>query len=316
MVHRLKINDIKMNLASVDKLLKEAIAFGDPVGEFQFSQRKSHLEAELAGAIEKTDKLANVALYFGGGPVLGSKGISAGFAGNVLDQFQELVSRTYAKNELGTLGERGPIPLKQATKLMVTEVARGSFGFVLEEFCDQYEMHDTKLKSVVEEVATILERSASPNDLEFEEVLEGLDQRTHIALKDFFTNLDQNSATIRLVEEKADYILDETSIHRARTRIEATTIDESDDEMRGTLMGFLPDHKKFELRKDDGEVVYGSVSPEASKQYSHLISSGEVVFGIPRRFSVKRRIVTPLNRPAREIVRLLAFLDIPDLLTQ
>lgn len=309
MVRRLKINDLKVNLASVDRLLQQAIAYGDPVGELQFIKRKKEIEAKLAQTMQTLDTLANLAVYFGGDPVLGSKGISAGFAGNALDQLQELVSRTYAKNELGNLGERGPIPLKQSTKLMVTEIARGSFGFVLEEFCNQMELHDTKLKGVIEEVATLLERSASPNEVEFEEVLEVIDARMHIALKDFFTNLDQNKATIRIVEEKADFALDAVSIHRARQRIEATSIEESDDLIVGILVGFLPEHRKFELKKDDGEVVYGSVSTEAAKQYSHLLESGETVVGNRWKFTVRRRIVSPLNRPAREIVRLLSFLQ-------
>lgn len=309
MSSRLKINGLRTDISSVDKLLQQAIEYGDPIGKLQFSKRKQLLETEFAQLVESPEKTASIALYFGGEPVIGSRGISLEFAGNALEQFQELVSRTFAKSELGNLGERGPIPLKQSTKLMVTEIARGSFGFVLDEFSDQMEMLDTKLKITVEEVATLLERTASPNELEFEEVLETLDVRTLIALRDFFINLDSNKATFRLVEEKADYTLDELSIHRARQRTEAISIEEAEDIVTGVLVGFLPEHRKFEVKPDDGPLIYGSVSNEASEQYSSFSSDGEMVIGSKWMFKVRRRIVSPLNRPPREIIRLLEFLD-------
>ena len=309
MLRRLKINGLRADISSIDNLLQQSLMYNDPVGKLQFSKRKQLLESEYSQLIGDTEKAASIALYFGGEPVIGSRGISLDFAGNALEQFQELVSRTFAKSELGNLGERGPIPLKQATKLMITEIARGSFGFVLNEFSDQMEMLDTKLKITVEEVATLLERTASPNELEFEEVLETLDARTLIALKDFFVNLDSHNATLRLVEEKADFTLDELSINRARKRTEAITIEETDEEISGVLVGFLPEHRKFEIKTDDGQMIYGSVSSEASEQYASFAFSGETIIGFKWTFRIRRRTVSPLNRQEREIFRLLEFLS-------
>jgi hypothetical protein len=118
---------------------------------------------------------------------------------------------------------------------MVTEVARGSFGFVLHELSDQTELADTALKLQVEEVATLLQRTASPNELDFEEAADTLDSRTLTALKNFFVTLDSNGATLRLVEEVADFTLDEAAISRGRRRTEATEIQESDVNLVGVL---------------------------------------------------------------------------------
>lgn len=309
MTHRLKLEALQAEIAEVDALLKEAIDVGDPVGKYQLSKRKESLEAEISNLLKEPIRTASVALFFGGKPVFGSRGVSVEFVGNALGQFQELVSKVYAIFELGRIGERGPVPLKQATNLMVTEIAKGSFGFVLDELQEQLEMFDTGLKRTVQEVATLLERTASPNEIEFEEALETLDSRTLIALRDFFMTLDSNSATIRLVEDKFDFTLDEPAVHRARERTEATSIDELEEFLDGVLVGFLPEHRKFEAKTDDGLLVYGSVTKEAAEQYASFASSGEIAIGRRWRFKIRRRTVRPVNRPPRETNRLIEFLE-------
>jgi len=245
MPRRLKLEGMWAELSAIDALLKQAIEVGDPIGEMQLSRRKQKIGNEINQIDQHPKVKASVALFFGGEPVLGSRGISADFAGHTLELFQELVSRTFAKTEVGVLGTRGPIPLKQCTTLMVTEIAKGSFGFILEELSDQTEIVDTELKLMVEEVTRIIERTASPNEIEFEEIAVTLDPRTLITLRDFFISLDTSAATLRLVEDVADITLDSPSIHRARLRTEATSIDEEEDYMEGGVFGFLPAHRKF-----------------------------------------------------------------------
>ncbi|MGC8490375.1 MAG: hypothetical protein ACP5SH_01440 [Syntrophobacteraceae bacterium] len=309
MPHRLRLEALQAEISALDALLKEAIEVGDPVGEYQLSQRKGSLEAEIANLLKEHRKTASVALFFGGKPVFGSRGVSAGFVGNALGQFQDLVSKVYATFELGRIGERGPVPHRQVTNMMVTEIVKGSFGFVLDEFQEQLEMFDTGLTKAVQEVAMLLERTASPNEIEFEETLETLDSRTLLALKQFFLTLDSNSATIRLVEDKFDFTLDEPAVHRARERTEATSIDESDEIMAGVLVGFLPRRRKFEAKTDDGSEVEGSATGEAAEQYASFVSSGEIPVGKKWRFRIQRRTVRPVNRPPREVNRLIEFLQ-------
>jgi hypothetical protein len=309
MPRRLQLEGLQAELSAVSELLNQAVEMNDPMGEYQFSKRKQLVENELSTLIQAAEKKASVALFFGGKPVLGSRGISAEFAGKMLEQFQELIARSFAKSELGLLGERGPIPMRHSSNLMVTEVARGSFGFVLDELSDQSEIEDTALKTMVEEVATVIERTASPNDLEFEEVAESLDARMLIALKDFFVTLDSADATVRVVDDVADFSLDHQSIHRARARTEATSIDERDLFFEGILEGFLPDHRKFELRVGPAQVIYGSVSKEAAEQYAAFISTGNTPIGRRWQIKVRQRIIAPLNRPPREVNRLLEFIS-------
>lgn len=309
MPRRLRVEGLQAELSSLTELISQSIELGDPMSEYQLSKRKQTFEQELSTLLSAREKKASIALFFGGKPVLGSRGISSAFAGQMLDHFQDLVARTFAKAELGILGGRGRIPMRDASNLMVTEIVKGSFGFVLDELSNQDEIEETALKKIVEEVATVIERTASPNELDFEEVAETLDSRMLIALKEFFIILDSAEATIRIVEDLADFTLDQQSIHRARIRTESTLIDESDLTLEGVLVGFLPEHKKFELRIDASHVVYGSVSKEGTEQYASFMSSSVAPIGKKWQVKIQQRIVTPINRPAREVNRLIEFIN-------
>jgi len=311
MPRKLRMQSLQAELASLNALIESATEADDPVSEFQLDKRRARIESELRSIIDNSEKKASVALFFGGKPVLGSRGISAEFAGKMLENFQSLVARTFAAAELGGLGNRGPIPMKHSTDLMVTNLAKGSFGFVLNEMSDQDEIDSTALKIIVEDVVQTIEKIASPNELDFEAASEQLDPRMLISLKDFFVALDSADGVVRIVDDVADICLDSLSIHRGRLRTEATTIHESDLIIEGILVGFLPEHRKFEMLVG-GQMLYGSVSAEASDQYSHFLMQGEVPERQTWKVRMKQRVVTPLNRPAREVNRLMEFIGKAD----
>lgn len=308
MPRKLRLDGLKAELNSVQELLRQANDAGDPIGKLQYTHREGALQTEIAELEKTITTNASVALFFGGEPVLGSKGIETEFASGALGIFQSLVTRTFAKAEIGSLGERGPIPQRNNTQLMITDLARGSFGFVLDEMSEQSEIQQTALKLMVDEVAYIVETTGSPNDPEFEKIVETLDPRTLIALKDFFTILDNNKATVRVVDDERDFLLDKYAIHRGRIRTEATSIEDQENYVSGVLLGFLPEHKKFELKQSDGQIIYGSVSREAAEQYQNMVGSGITVVGGVCRIKLTVRIVSPLNRPPREVYRLVEFM--------
>lgn len=307
MPRKLRVDGLQAELAALDALLQSAKAVDDPIGEIQIEKRRNAVESELRALLATEEKKASVALFFGGRPVLGSRGISADFAGNMLGYFQDLVTRAFALAEVGALGERGRIPKKQVADLMVTSLARGSFGFVLDELSDQSEIESTELKVMVEEVITIVEKMASSNELDFEQAAEQLDPRMLISLKEFFVTLDVAEATVRLVDDVADISLDQLAVHRARLRAEATVIDEADMTVEGVLKGLLPEHKKFELQADEIGSLYGSVSDEAVQQYAEMVARGENPLNQTWQVRIKRRTITPLNRSPRDVSRLVEF---------
>jgi hypothetical protein len=310
MPRKLELEALEAELAGLSLLLTEARAINDTVGIIQFEQKTHELELEIQTLKDAKISEASVAIYFRGDPVVGSRGIAASFAGKALNQFQEVISRQFAKAELGTLGERGPVPLKDATALMVTGLAQGSFGFILDEMHDQTQMFDTALKITLDEVMNIIDAAGSVEDAMFEDAAEELDPRTLIALREFFLDLDSSAATLRLVADSRDFSLDELAVHRARIRTEATQIVEEDEEKSGILIGFLPEHRRFELQLFSGETIYGSASKESTEQYLHAIQSGNRTIGVKCRAKIIERTVKPLNRPPRFVYRLLEFITL------
>jgi hypothetical protein len=310
MPRRLDIEALEAELSALNLLLDETRQSNDPIGIIQYEQRKGIIEKEILALRGTEMHHASLALYFGGKPVFGSRGIAADFAGKALEEFQEIVSRQFAKNEIGPLGERGKIPMKDVTTLMVTGVAQGSFGFLLDELNDQTQFIDTTLKEMVSQVLRIIESAGALNEAEFEEAADTLDPRTLSALKDFFTDLDSSGATIRLVDDLRDVSLDEVAVRRARARMEATQIDEEDSEITGKLMGFLPEHRRFEISMQSGEMIYGSATKESTAQFSVTLTNNNPAIGKRCIAKVKKRTVRPVNRPPRLVYRLLEFISI------
>lgn len=307
MPKKLNINSLSSEIATLNELLSSARQSGDIVGEMQLEHRIGELSNNLETLKEQTltDNSASVALFFGGQPVLGSKGIAAEFAGVALEQFQNLIAKVFANNEVGDLGGRGRVPFKANSELMVTGLARGSFGFILDEMSEQVQLESSELSHVIDKAALLLRDSAAQDDAVFEALLEELEPRTLIALRDIFLNLDSSKATIRIVEKELDFILDGPSIHRAKVRTEATSIDEIVTEIEGVLVGFLPEHRKFELADNSGKLFYGSATKEAVDQFAKATESA---LGKNCQIKVTIKTVSPLNRPPREVVRLMKFI--------
>lgn len=307
MPKKLNIDSLSSEITAVKELLSSAQQSGDIVGEMQLEHRLKELslKVELLKSETIADNSASVALFFGGQPVLGSKGIAAEFAGLALEQFQNLIAKVFASNEVGALGERGKVPFKANSELMVTGLARGSFGFVLDEMSDQTQLESSQLSQVIDKASYLLRDTAAQDEAVFEALLEELEPRTLIALKEFFSNLDSSKATIRVVERDLDFILDGPAIHRAKIRTEATSIEEQTSDIEGILVGFLPEHRKFELQDKTGQLYYGSATKEAVDQF---VKATDTVIGKHCLIRVTIKTVAPLNRPPREIVRLLEFL--------
>ncbi len=302
-----EIDSLTADIATVRDLLAEAKEIGDPIGEHQYASRVEELEAEVHALQESTEKRARLALLFSGDPVSGSRGIEAEFAGRILEGFQNLIARLFAQEEMGTLGERGKIPFKKETSLMVTGVAHGSFGFTLDEMNDQTDMYETELKTIVSQATDLIVGTSSIDEAEFDARIESLDARTLVALKDVFVEMDGKGAEINIREDEKETYLDKQAIHRARVRIEATQVDEKASIVVGILKGFLPDHRKFELLDEKNQMIYGSATKEAVSQFDTVVLQGGKAIEAPCKAKIQVRTITPVNRPSRQIYRLLSF---------
>lgn len=262
MLKKLEVDVLRADLAAVTALLAGRTEDDDPVGWLQLSSRKADIENELNQIEATPETKATVGLFFGGRPVFGSRGITAGFAGKAIDRYQDLVAKRYAALESGPLGDRGRMPISSSNaKMLITEVARGSFGFVLEEAAETSSLFDTPIKKAVDDVSELIHRLSIADEEGFDAVVDTLDNRLLASLKDFFRTLDEAGATLKLVENQKEYVLQREDVERARARVDSMDeIGEQEQEFTGVVY-LLPDSQRFELY-ENGTVRKGDVTME------------------------------------------------------
>ena len=255
MLKKLEIDALKADLSAVDAMLTSFTEDDDPIGWYQFSARKEEITRALDQIVSRPVTHAELGVFFGGRPGQGARGINADFAGKALEDLQALVSKRYSGREFGRLAQRGPVPGGDTSQMLVTNIVRGSVGFVLEESGNDAQLVETPLKEAVDEVADILSRVGADDEAVFEEAASELDERLLVTLRQFFQRLDDSGATVRVVDGSRDFLLDRQAVSRARTRTQSMEIVERDVEMTGTLF-VLPESKRFDfITVIDGQQV-------------------------------------------------------------
>jgi len=229
---------------------------------------------------------------------MGARGVKAEFAGKAVDIFQELVAKQFANNELGSIASRGPVPLRANSDLLVTHIARGSVGLILEEADQNDSLTRSQLSVAVDKVTQDIAQITEVNSDGFEALITEIDNRYFSSLGSLFRLLDDSGATVRLVEGDQDLQLDSLAIHRGRERTASATIEDKDNVRLIGQLYLLPAHRKFELvLPNSGEIIYGNVSGEFAKQHLEALTNmGEV---IGQEWQVRLRSRT-ISRPSRE----------------
>jgi hypothetical protein len=235
------------DLAAVNGLLAQ-LTDEDVMARFGLEARLEELQQTIAhldaAAVEPT---ASAALFFGGRPVLGARGIESEFAGSAVTKFQDIVAKMLA-HETGGLAQRGVVPNKAAATLHITNIVRGSFGFLLEEMQPQHALMDTALKVAVDDATRLLDAFGEPDEEQFQSAVEAIDQRVLGTARAFFDLMRQSGATLRLVAGETDRSFGAEAVTRAADRAMSTTVEEAEEHVRGQLAGVLPDAHQFEFR--------------------------------------------------------------------
>ncbi|HEU0138299.1 MAG TPA: hypothetical protein VFQ79_01245 [Bryobacteraceae bacterium] len=128
MTRRLERAQLLAEVASLEAMLKTILP-NDLVGRLGFESRLEEARGKLAQLDEHEERLASVALYFGGEPVFGSRGIRAEFGSTIIASYQDLIAKVWATLAGGNLSLRGQIRDKDAAQLHITNLVHGSFGF-------------------------------------------------------------------------------------------------------------------------------------------------------------------------------------------
>ncbi|CAG9168963.1 hypothetical protein LMG32289_01540 [Cupriavidus pampae] len=298
---------MQADLAAVNALLETHTEETDPLGWHQFLYRKRKLEADIAELVSTDEPKAEVAIFFGGAPVRGSHGVLASFASQSVDAIQDIVAKRMSTMGGTQLAARGPVPGRADAQLMITNLVRGSVGFVLTEAGRSEQSTDTSLKDAVQSAVDLLAHIASADDEVFDAASDELDSRTLDAVRKLFRVLDDNRATIRIVEGKRDLLLPAEAVSRGRGRVEAIeSINEEEMEAEGHLF-LLPDGHRFDLTTDQagrGLLFKGTVDRDILSAEDSTVSEvvGKRWRVLLRRKDVSRRACV---RTSYVLIRLL-----------
>jgi hypothetical protein len=250
------------DIAAVSSLLGQ-LSEEDVMVRFGLEARLQELRKTLADLeAVKDEPTASAALFFGGRPVIGSKGIESEFAGAAVTKFQDLVAKVLAQ-QAGGLGLRGIVPNKGASTLHITNIVRGSFGFLMEEVQPRQQIIDTSLKDAVKQATSLLDAFGEPDEEQFSSAVEAIDERVLGTAREFFDLMRQNGATLRLVTDETERSFGIEAVDRAVERATSTIVEDSTETLRGELAGVLPEAHQFEF-KAAGRLIKGKVDRKYS----------------------------------------------------
>lgn len=287
-LRKLERDFAQADIAAVNSLLTQ-LSDEDVMTRFGLESRLEELRKSLADLDAEADEpVASAALFFGGQPVIGSRGIESEFGGAAITKFQDLIAKVLA-HESGGLGQRGVVPNKGASTLHITNIVRGSFGFMLEEVSPQHQIVGTPLKTAVDEATRLLDAFGEPDEEQFRSAVETIDQRVLGTAREFFDLIRQAGATLRVVAGDRDNSFGAEAVARAADRATSTVVLDDEEVIAGQLAGVLPDAHQFEFRTgEDRGTLRGAVDRAIPADQLGRLNRDLVNVAANARFSVKR----------------------------
>lgn len=205
-------------------------------------------------------------LTFRGGPVIGSKAISAVFASKATDFFASAVAAVSAGLS-GTLNSKGPIPDKNINNLMITGTAIGSFGFEFElpapdlfDLCPEPPVAE----KAVDEIRALFEVSATGSDDDLSDLVEEIPPRALSKIYEFLNYVNEQDAKCGLeFNNKFFRFSTKEQLESALARLNDKNIHEEVVTYKGTFTGALPASRSFEFKTEiNKELIKGKISKD------------------------------------------------------
>lgn len=262
--------------------------------------RRLDLQARLTQLQSSGVNKARVELTFKGRPVHSSEGIFASFAGKVLETYERAISLLQA-NLTRRLQASGRIPGRGPSRLMITDRALGSFGFVLEEILQQEDgtiQRDALLTEVdrktamtrATEQAEAILRASQASDDDLAEAASETDRRTLHALRDFLIVVAEGGAHFRHKSDTGSGVVftDAAAVAASAERLSDDNIEESTDNLAGILDGIMPGRRWFEFIAD-GDL--GRISGKIDQSIDD-----EAVTGLKQHMDQRLRITVHVTR--------------------
>ncbi len=217
-------------------------------------RRLGELRREL-DAVHVPALARQLKLTFRGRPVVGSSGVFSDFASEATGRLSEAV-RAVAAGLKDSLKYMGPIPGAAETNLLLTGVARGSFGFVFDVLKDASEpeagMFDglNKTELAVEKLRELMEVAATgADDDDLAAIIEEVHPRAVRKVKEFLDALSERDALCAYEFNGRSFrFTNLDQLRRGRDRLAEDNIREDEVHYVGEIQGVLPKSRTIEFK--------------------------------------------------------------------
>ncbi|MCA2976734.1 MAG: hypothetical protein INH37_00475 [Myxococcaceae bacterium] len=275
--------------------LLERVSEQDWVTRESLGARIAELDAEAAQAVGQEAQV-EAAVTFRGRPVHESAAIRSDFSEQILKALNRLFySVSNQSRELLGLAE-------VSSTLMVTGIARGSFGFVVSEIGSRQE------QGVLKTVSALVE--AAKSDDGFAGALQESNEDVIKSLGRFVRVLKQNGATVRIGGDGWRAAIDDDETVAEAVRRLGSITENEERVVGGTLHGLLLGQRRFELLPTGGgEMIRGSIAAAVFREHEAAFRSA---FGRKGTATLAvRQFEQPWSPKPRETFKLLKF-DVAD----
>ncbi len=251
---------IQAQILETGRLLE--LAGDHPLMSPALEQRKAEFEKELK-ELPPPARQPRTVLFFAGGPVVGTRGIDAQFASNVIEHFVQMVKSQYSAVKHGVVGSRGVRRGESEARLLLTGTPRGSFGLELSQPDSEDFLAAEQLSDVLIQLTKVIE-SAGKDDESFAFALDEVSPRVLQRLKDFFKVASDGKARMRIVSGDLECQLNEADVAQAFERVSAAETKDEVVEMPGIFRGATLDTWRFDFRAEREENITGRLGDEVT----------------------------------------------------
>jgi len=233
----------------VKKLLGD-MPSGFSLAKISLESRLKKIEKILSSAEPRQHEPTKATLTFKGPTVMGTHGISASFGTKALAFFDDAIAYV-ASAFNGSLPSAGKVPNSENNHLMITSSARGSFGFILEEFRPDAPLgfdEPTLVSKAIDKTQLILQASLDGDDEKLAEALDDLDARALEKIRSFIGFLVDNKTVFTLKSNGFDVVFSEPKqLEGALRQLSLDNIKQETVELDVFFLGVLPNKRQCEF---------------------------------------------------------------------
>lgn len=256
---------LRAEIGTVERFLDETPK--DSIIERMSWESRLRVLRERLDEVEAQPQAHPLSITFRGAPVEGTRSIDATFASKAVRAFVEATDTVTASLVTDGLRDRGRLPGAGARSLRIVATAIGSFGFELElppalpEAPSLFPSEDADPH--VEAIATtlrLLDEAATDNEDAISDLIAEIHPRAAAKVRAFASVLAENDALFAVAFCGRQVRFDsDAQVKRVVQSLAEADISEVDETHTGTLLGVLPESRRFEARLADGQVVHGKV---------------------------------------------------------